>query len=52
MGAIVVLVGLAFDAGYVGYEAAGMLDQGVFALVAQCVTVSLVVYQIDQHLGL
>ena len=46
MGAMVVMVGLAIGAGYVGDAAAGMLDLSVFVLV------SLVVYQIDQHFGL
>ena len=43
MGAMVVLVGLAIGAGYVGDAAAGLLDQGVLVLVAQGVIVSLVV---------
>ena len=52
MGAMVVLVGLAIDAVYVGDAAADMLGQGVLALMALGVTVSLVAYQIDQHLSL
>ena len=47
-----VLVELATDAGYAGNAAAGMLNQGVLALIARGVTVSPVAHQINQHLGL
>ena len=47
-----VLVELVIDTGHVGDAAADVLSQGVLTLMALCVTVSPVVYQIDQHLNL
>ena len=51
-GVMAVLVELVIDTGHVGDAAADVLSQGVLTLMALCVTVSPVVYQIDQHLNL